>query len=222
MSEIQSYIEKLDIKKVPIGGFDKEAVYTSMQELSSMYQKEIVQLKAEKERLETEGKTTAEELEQAKKDIQLLKYQLAEGQKSQKKYDLSFNALTQAVNAINASRDKVVEEAKTTAEEIIAEANEKYESISQECLFQRQQKELVLSKITDVKQRFGSSMENVRSILTEMLTEVNALQKGGLEQEFSGGETSEEAEIGELPIAFNDETSRLVRMITRSVSKHGS
>ena len=71
MSEIQSYIEKLDIKKVPIGGFDKEAVYTSMQELSSMYQKEIIQLKAEKERLEAEVKTAADELIQAKKDIQL-------------------------------------------------------------------------------------------------------------------------------------------------------
>ena len=52
MSEIQTYVEKLEIKKAVVGGFDKEAVYTSMQELSSMYQKEIVQFKADKEQLE--------------------------------------------------------------------------------------------------------------------------------------------------------------------------
>ena len=102
MSEIQTYVEKLEIKKAVVGGFDKEAVYTSMQELSSLYQKEIIQLKEEKEGLETECKTAADELEQANKDIQLLKFQLAEERKSQNKYNLRFNTLNQAIDAISA------------------------------------------------------------------------------------------------------------------------
>ena len=228
MSEIQSYIEKLKIKDVFIGGFDKEEVYTSMQKLSSMYQKDIVQLETENERLETAYKTTANELEQANKDIQLLKFQLEEEKKSQNKYDLRFNALTQAIDAVSASKEDVIEEAKKTAEGIIAEANEKFERISQECLFQKQQQDLVLSKITDAKQRFGSSIKSLHSILTKMLLDVDVLQKDGFEQEFNGDEIDNKSEIGddtaigEFQSPFDDETNRLLRMITGSVSKYGS
>lgn len=213
MSEIQSYIEKLDIKKAVVGGFDKEAVYTSMQELSSMYQKDIIQLKTEKEQLEAEYKAAANELEQANKDIQLLKFQLEEEQKSQNKYDIRFNALTQAIDAVKASKEEVIDDAKRKAEGIIAEANGKYERISQECILQKQQKDLILSKITDAKQQFSFSIENIRSILTKMILEVDTLQKDGLEHEFIEDEIDDETEIGEFQRALSDETNRLVRMM---------
>jgi chromosome segregation ATPase len=203
MSVIQSYIEELKIKKVFFGGFDQEEVYTSLQALSSMYQKDIMQLKAAKEQLEKEHKTTVNELEQANKDIQLLKFQLEEQQKGQNKYDIRFNALTQAIDAINANKEEVIEESKKTAEGIVAEANERFERITKECLVRMQQKDLIISKITDVKQQFGTSMENLHSILAKMLLEVDFLQKDGLEQAFSG-----------------DETDRLVRKMTGSVSEN--
>ena len=220
MKDIQSYIEGLKIKKDFLGGFDKEAVYTSMKELSSMYQEDMVQLKAENERLETEYKTTASELEQANKDIQLLKIQLEEGQKSQRKYDLRFNALTQAIDAINASRDEVIEESQRTAEGIIAEANEKFERISQECRFQKQQKELALAKMTEIKQQFSVSMENLHSILAKMLSEVDGLKENGLERMPGGNIMGAEAENDGFRIALSDEADRLVRMMTGSVSEH--
>jgi len=222
MSEIQTYVEKLEIKKAVVGGFDKEAVYTSMQELSSMYQKEMIQLKAENERLEAEYKTAADELEQANKDIQLLKFQLAEERKSQNKYNLRFNTLNQAIDAISAGKEKVIEESKRTAQGIVSEANEKLERISKECLIQKQQKDLILSKITDVKQQFSISIENIHSILTKLLLEVDVLQKSGLEQAFHMDEVDDETEQDESQSELEDETDRLVRMIMGSVSEHDS
>jgi outer membrane murein-binding lipoprotein Lpp len=222
MSEIQTYVEKLEIKKAVVGGFDKEAVYTSMQELSSMYQKEMIQLKAENERLEAEYKAAADELEQANKDIQLLKFQLAEERKSQNKYNLRFNTLNQAIDAISAGKEKVIEESKRTAQGIVSEANEKLERISKECLIQKQQKDLILSKITDVKQQFSISIENIHSILTKLLLEVDVLQKSGLEQAFHMDEVDDETEQDESQSELEDETDRLVRMIMGSVSEHDS
>ena len=188
MSDIESYIEKLKIKKAPVGGFDKESVYTSMRELASIYEKEIIQLKEEKERVEKQYKDASDELDQANKAIQLLRFQLEEEQKSQNTYNLRYNTLTQAIDAVNMSKDKIIDESKKAAAEMIAEANEKMTRINMEYILQKQRKDVLVSKMTDVKLRLGTSIDSVRSTLMKMLIEVDNMKNVGLEQAFSVNE----------------------------------
>ncbi len=185
MRDIELYIEKLSIKKAPFGGFDKESVYTSMRELASIYQKEMEQLKDEKERIQKQYKAAFEELEQANKDILLLRVQLEEEQKNQNTYHIRYSTLTQAIDAVNMSRDKILEESKKEAAEMIADANEKITRINMEYILQKQRKDVLVSKMSDVKQRLGTSIDSVRATLMKMLIEVDNMKNAGLEQAFS-------------------------------------
>lgn len=215
--DVQTYIEKLKIKKSLVGGFDPEAVYAAMQELSSLYEKEISRLKEEKGRLAAEYKKSADELEQANKEIVLSKFRLQEGQKDQVQYELKFNALTQAIEAVNAGRDGVLEEARKTAEGMIAEANGKLESIRQECRVQKQQKDLLMSEIAETRQQFGLSVKNLRSALAKMLSEIDSLQKDGAEQASCEPRADGKAAAGRIPEV---EADRLVQLLAGSVRSH--
>lgn len=184
MSDIELYIEKLKIKKSTVGGFDKESVYTALRELSSIYQKEILQLKEEKDQLEKQYQSAYDELDQANKDLRLLRYQLEEEQKSQNNYNLRYNTLTQAIEAVNMSKDKILEESKKAAAEMIAEANEKITRINMEYILQKQRKDVLVSKVTDARQRLSTSVDSVRATLMKMLVEVDNMKTVGLEQAF--------------------------------------
>ncbi len=184
MSDIELYIEKLKIKKSTVGGFDKESVYTALRELSSIYQKEILKLKEEKDQLEKQYQSACDELDQANKDLRLLRYQLEEEQKSQNNYNLRYNTLTQAIEAVNMSKDKILEESKKAAAEMIAEANEKITRINMEYILQKQRKDVLVSKVTDAKQRLSTSVDSVRATLMKMLVEVDNMKTVGLEQAF--------------------------------------
>lgn len=184
MSDIELYIEKLKIKKSTVGGFDKESVYTALRELSSIYQKEILQLKEEKDQLEKQYQSAYDELDQANKDLRLLRYQLEEEQKSQNNYNLRYNTLTQAIEAVNMSKEKILEESKKAAAEMIAEANEKITRINMEYILQKQRKDVLVSKVIDAKQRLGTSVDSVRATLMKMLVEVDNMKTVGLEQAF--------------------------------------
>ncbi len=188
MSDIELYIEKLKIKKSTVGGFDKESVYTSMRELASIFQKEILQLKEEKDQLEKQYQSACDELDQANKDLRLLRYQLEEEQKSQNTYNLRYNTLTQAIEAVNMSKDKILEESKKAAAEMIAEANEKITRINMEYILQKQRKDVLVSKVTDAKQRLSNSVDSVRANLMKMLVEVDNMKTVGLEQAFQVNE----------------------------------
>lgn len=220
MREVQSYIEELKIKKSLVGGFDQEAVYASMQKMSSMYEAEILRLKQEKEESETAYKKAVAELDQLQKEVQLLKFQLREEQKNQSQYEMKFHTLTQAIDAVNASRDGVIEESKKTAQKIMAEANEKLEAIRRECNMQKQQKDILLSKISETRQQFNFTMKNLRSALTKMLSEVDALQKSGTEQMFSEIKTDGKLENDKIQFGLDDETNQLIRLLAGSVVSH--
>lgn len=222
MSDIQTYIEKLKIKKVFFGGFDKESVYTSMMELDAVYQKEIVRQREEKDKIENEYLSITNELEQAKNEIERLKFQLDEEQKNQNIYDSRCNALNQAIDAINLSKDKIIEDSKKTAASIIADAYEKSERIHMEYLMQKQQKDILLSKVAEVKQKFGISIDNVRSVLAKILVEVDDLQKVGLEQAFYGDEIVEKSQSVDIQNLLNSNTNQLVKMKAGSVNEYDS
>jgi chromosome segregation ATPase len=211
MSDIQTYIEKLKIKKAVVGGFDPEAVYTALQELSSLYEKEIARLGGENERLEAERKAAAGKLADAETEILTLRARPVEVVKEQSQYDYKLDALAQAVDAINASRDGVIEDARRTAQEIVAEANRKLEATRQECLRQKQQRDLYAAKVAEMRQQFGISIKGIRSTLAGMLSDIEALQKEGIERTEStyGGSSSSD-----------DEANRLIRMLAGSVGLH--
>jgi chromosome segregation ATPase len=211
MSDIQTYIEKLKIKKAVVGGFDPEAVYTALQELSSLYEKEIARLGGENERLEAERKAAAGRLAEAETEILGLRARPAEVPKDQSQYDYKLDALAQAVDALNASRDGVIEDAKRTAQEIVAEANRKLEAIRKECLRQKQQRDLYAAKVTEMRQQFGISIKGLRSTLAGMLSDIDALQK-------EGGERAESPSSG--PASPDDEANRLIRLLAGSVGLH--
>ncbi|NCB74556.1 MAG: hypothetical protein EOM51_07430 [Clostridia bacterium] len=123
MSNIETYIESMRLKKA-VGGFDKESVYTSMQELSSLYQKDIAELKNEKERLSAELKRLNDDKEQSDKEMLLLKFQLEEEQKHREEYNERINALTHATETVRGTREKLLEETKAEADEILSKAEE--------------------------------------------------------------------------------------------------
>jgi len=123
MSNIETYIEGMRLKKA-VGGFDKESVYTSMQELSALYQKDITELKTEKDRLGTELKRLNDEKEQTNKEMLLLKFQLEEEQKHREEYNERINALTHATETVRGTREKLLEETRAEADEILTKAEE--------------------------------------------------------------------------------------------------
>ncbi len=212
MNDIQSYIEKLKIKKSVVGGFDPEAVYTALQDLSSLYEKEITRLGGENERLEAECKASAGRLEEAETKIMNLQAREVEKPKDQSRYDFKLDALAQAVEALNASRDGVIEEARRTAQEMIAEANKKVEIARQECLSQKQQRDMYASKVAEMRQQFSISVKGLRSTLTRLLSEIDALQREGVER-------AESVSNGTAATP-DDEAGRLIRMLAGSVSLH--
>lgn len=212
MNDIQTYIEKLKIKKAVVGGFDPEAVYTALQDLSSLYEKEIARLSGENEQLAAQCKESAGRLEEAETKIMSLQVREVEKPKDQIQYDLKLDALAQAVEAVNASRDGVIEEARRTAQEIVAEANKKVESARQECFNLKQQKDLYAAKVAEMRQQFGISVRGLRSTLTRLLSEIDALQREGVERA--------ENVSGAPGAATDDEAGRLIRMLAGSVSLH--
>ena len=212
MNDIQTYIEKLKIKKAVVGGFDPEAVYTALQDLSSLYEKEIARLSGENEQLSAQCKESASRLEEAETKIMNLQVREVEKPKDQGQYDLKLDALAQAVEALNASRDGVIEEARRTAQEIVAEANKKVESARQECLNQKQQRDLYAAKVAEMRQQFGISVRGLRSTLTRLLSEIDALQREGVERA--------ENVSGKPGATTDDEAGRLIRMLAGSVSLH--
>lgn len=222
MKDIQSYVENLKIKKALVGGFDEEAVYTAMKELASIYQDDIIRLKKEKEQIEKDYMRTDDELCQAKNEIQLLNSQLAEVQTNQSIYDSRCNTLTRAIDAVNESKDKIIQEAKKTADEIIGDAYVKVDRINKECMMQKQQKDLLLSKMSYVKQRFGISMDNLHIILAKLLMEVDELQKDGFDRAFSGKDINEKIESDEKNIALINQTNRFTNIMAGSVKEHDS
>lgn len=213
--DVQTYIEKLKIKKSVVGGFDPEAVYAAMQELSSLYEKEIRRLKEEKEGLSAEYRKTSGELKQANEEVQQLRFRLQEGQKNQVQYELRFNALTQAVEAVNAGRDRVIEESRKKAEEMIAEANGKLESIREECRLQKQQKDLLLSEIAEAKRQFGLSVKSLRSTLAKMILAIDSLQKDGAARTPDGARAD-----GKPRTEEKDGAGPLVQMLAGSFRSH--
>lgn len=201
MNDIQSFVRDLKLKDALLGGFEKESVYSVMKELTEMYQKEIERLQAEKEELRAEQEAAVSKLNQANQEIQLLEFQLSEEKKNQNKYELKFNALTQAIEAVNENKEKVIGEAEETAQKMIEKAEKQRQKINQECLLQKQQMESFLSKMTDAKQRFSVSMDGIYSDLEKILLEVDGLRKDSLEQAFNVNETFHLTEVmaGSVP-----------------------
>ena len=220
MSNIELFLKELKIKRTPIGGFDREAVYNSMRELSSLYQQEIRRLNEENGHLASDSRAAANELEQAEKEILLLKFQLEEQQKSRDKYESGFASLIQSIDFINAGKERILEEAKMSAEKIITEANEQRDIMNRECRSQKQQRDLLLAKAADVRQQYDILLETVRSSLVKMLSGLDALQKNAPNLKPDVIRTNAETNGGKFQIAVNDDMNCLVRMITESVGKH--
>ncbi len=221
MSEVSSYLERLKIKKTWFGGFDREAVYTSMKELSALYQKELVQIREEKERLEQKSEAAAEKLEQAGLEIERLKAQLEEEQKNRSQYEMRFNVLSQAIDAVNASRDGILEESKKKAGALLSQANEKLEALNQACLLQERRRSLIQSKVSDARQKFSLITENIRSVLTKMLAEVDEYRGETLVQD--PGREQEEDEESAQPAGAEDkaDSKQEDQCLVRADSKSG-
>lgn len=185
-------------------------------------EKEKERLEKEKEQLEKDNKTTDDKLIQAKKEIQELNSQLADVQENQNIYDSRCSTLTRAIDAINESKEKIIQDAKKTAEEIIGEAYVKVDRINKECIMQKQQKDLLLSKMSYVKQRFGISMDNLHVILTKLLMEVDELQKDGFDRAFSGRNLNNNIENDEKKIALINQTNRFTNIMAGSVNEYDS
>ena len=200
MDNIEIYIKKIQKKKSFLGGFDKETVYEIMKELYVECSNELDRLKAEKEQLREDLHKTAKELEEANSNLQRMSYQLEAEKLNQNEYKEGLAMLVQAVDVINVGKEKIIEEAKTTAEKIVGEANDKYETLIQECLVQQQKMAIMHSNMLLEKQYFDGSMDQLRVGLTEMLSRLDQMQNNDQEQFIL--QTSNTAK--ESPCAINE------------------
>ena len=228
MDNIEEYIDNIKIKKTIFGGFDKEAVYASMQDMCSSYQTDIDRLIAEKGLLEAEyKKITCEleeankeiyrvnyELEEANKEIYRLNYELEEEKKSQNEYIKRFNTLTQMIDAINISKEKIIENSKKEARENIAKAQERYEDMKREYLLQKKQKDFEFSQIAQRKQQFGTAMDKIRFGLVELFSKLDVLHKDKLEQPQADGEKPGSGKSQDMLIDLNNEMGRIIQKKT--------
>jgi uncharacterized coiled-coil DUF342 family protein len=176
MDDIETYIAKIRNKKLVFGGFDKKIVYEVIKELCLDYQAEIDSLKVQKDQIEKELHKTINELDEADKKLQTMNNQIEAEKKEYSEYKERLNLLIQAVDVINMSKDKVIEGAKITANEIVAEANEEYEKIRYECLIQKKQMEIVNTNMMMEKQYFDISINSLREGMKEMLSRLDELQ----------------------------------------------
>lgn len=190
MDRIETFTKELKLKKAVVGGVDQESVYAAMKELSSICREETGRLREENGQLEKKYRTAAEQLGEAQKQVEHLQFQLEEAQKNQSQYELKFSALTQAIDGVNAGRDRVVHEAQRTAAKIISDAMEKQKSVDQDCHEREIQLEILASKITGVRQQFGTSIDKMRAILTKIMSEIDSFQNDDIkpssgEEEFT-------------------------------------
>lgn len=207
MSDVQALVKNLEFKKAVVGGFEKEAVYAAMKEFAAIYQKEITQLRTEKTQLEKDYKSVSSQLNKANSEIQLLKYQLEQGQKDQHQCEQKFNTFALTIDAVNADKERIINQAKKTADGIIAEATEKYKLASEECLARKQQMEIINANISSVKQRFGITMDSMHSILSHLLSAIEEAQSGGIERQ-SYGEDEVISLIEQMAGSVNQNDSR--------------
>lgn len=176
----------------------------------------------DKEQKEKDHKAIEDELSHAKNEIQQLKLQLSEVQTNHSIYDSRCDTLARAIDAVNESKDKIIQEAKITADAIIGEAYVKVDRINKECMIQKQQKDMLLSKMSYIKQRFGISMDNLHVILTKLLIEIDELQKDGFDRAFSGKDINEKIDGDENQITIIHKIDRFTNMMAGSVNEHDS
>lgn len=183
MSDLQTFVKNLKLKKAAFGGFETEAVYAAMRELTAIYLDEITQIREEKAELENDYEAAASQFSKANSEIQRLQYQLEEAQKSQKQCAQKFKAFSLAIDALNAEKEEILNKAKKEADGIIAKAAEKCKSANEEYLAKEHQIELISSNISNVKQRFGMTLESAHSLLSNLLSMIDEVKNSGIEQE---------------------------------------
>lgn len=220
MGSIEAYVENLKIKRAFVGGFDKESVFEALQEISSMYQKEMSRLTSEKGTLETDKRKAALELDQASKELHRISYELEEERKSHNEFQTKLNALTMAIDAVNFSKERIIEEARSSAEKLMADAQEKYDNIKEAYLRQKEQKDSEFMQMLQMKQQFGVTMDQLRSGLIEMLSELDTLKKDNLEQASILEEEAEMMKNNGTLILLNDEMGRVGHTKTEYISQY--
>lgn len=208
MSNIEAFVENMKIKKAILGGFDKESVYQAMHEICSDYQTEINRLKAEREQFEKELQKTVQELEEANKNLQLLNYQLEEEKQSRKEFNDRLNSLDQAIDVINLSKEKIINEAKIAADGILTEANQKYKSIVNECFVQQQQMDIELTYMMTKKQKIYNNMKNLRVGLACLISDIKNLENNDIVQMDI---SNEKAGNADCQIAYREEYCRRIQ-----------
>lgn len=172
MSDLQTFVKNLNLKKAAFGGFETEAVYAAMRELTAIYLDEITQLREEKAQLENDYEAATKQLSKANSEIHKLQYQLEEAQKSQSQCAQKFKAFSLAIDALNAEKEGILNKAKQEADGIIAKATEK-------C----RQMERIATNISNIKQKFGTTLDNAHSLLSNLLSVVEEVQNSEIEQQ---------------------------------------
>jgi predicted nucleic acid-binding Zn-ribbon protein len=186
MSDLQTFVKNLQFKKAVFGGFETEAVYAAMRELTAMYLEEIAQLRKEKAQLKTDYDAATSQLSKVNSEIQRLQYQLEEAQKSQYQSAKKFKAFSLAIDALNADKEEILNKAKKEADGIIAKATEKCKLANEEYLAQKHQMEQISANISDIKQRFGMTLDNAHSLLANLLSVIEEVQNSGIERQCDG------------------------------------
>jgi chromosome segregation ATPase len=181
VSNIETFVKNLKLKKVPFGGFETEAVYAAMKELTAMYLDEMAQLRSEKSQLENDYKTAVSRLNKTDREIERLKYQLEEAQKSQYQCAQKYKTFSLALDTLNADKEEILNKAKKEAEEIVAKASEQYRLANEEYVARKRQMDLISENISHIKQRFGMTLDSVHSILSNLLLQVEEVRKSDFE-----------------------------------------
>lgn len=177
MSQIETLIEEMKLKRALLGGFDKESVYLFIKELYSLHQDEISNLSREKDALEAEINELRDNSFQMKEETEQLNHRLEEELLFHEEFNHRFDTLAKAIELVHDSKNWVIEDTKKTAASILEQANKQLEDIRQECSFQQKRRDAIVSQIAGAAKQFDSSMEELRSNLYSMLGEAETLRK---------------------------------------------
>lgn len=162
--KIIEYINSITFKRKIIGGVDKEAVYTCMQKLNSMYRECISDIK------KAHGEETGR-----------LREALDKERKKEQEYSEKIDLLTTAIIDVKNNKEAVLQQAEAAAqqmkeqtlEEVEHIVEEKTEKINRKC----KEAQVLFDELNIVKENSVNNLNSIVSDLNNVFIQISNLQE---------------------------------------------
>lgn len=221
LGNIVDYIDNMNIKTTAFGGFDKEAVYDVIQDLSSMYQKHISELQRENRRLNTEleqssaaapedyrqSELSSLALEAAKREAEIKGERLKEAEAQIDRLKAELESAKTASPTAGAAQASQTEPAAEDYQQSFAKCSEKFELLDAAINSIKLSEEKIISEakrnaeqiIFDANQKSSQILKSSEYMLSKTKREV---------EELKSLKSRIEASLGDVSFRLHDLYSR--------------